>query len=215
MKSDAMQKIFVVTALVVGVLLAVQVRSFRQVEALASRSEPGDVLAELRVFQIANEQLRGHLEEEKKSLAEISGALSSSALEDQIKELRMLGGEESVTGQGLEVTINGPVETYWISDLIAQLVSAGAEAVAVNDIRLTPRTAGFRSVGAGLVMRRDFFNPPLRISMIGSKQALKEAVAQNGGIIDRMHGAYSHITIIVTSRDKIVIPGLERESGAL
>lgn len=213
MKFDAMKKVFVITSLIVGVLLAVQVRSFKQVGALASRSEPGDVLAELRVFQIANEQLRGHLEEEQKSLEEISGALSISALDGQIKELRMSGGEESVTGQGLEITMSGSVEAYWISDLIAQLVSAGAEAVAVNDIRLTSYTAGFRSVGGGLVMRRDFFNPPLRIVVIGSKQALKEAVAQNGGIIDRMHSAYSHINITVTPRDKIVIPGLARSAS--
>jgi len=211
MKHDAIKKALVLTALIVGILLAVQVRSFKQIGALSMRSEPGDVLTELRVFQIANEQLRSHVDEDKKSLAEISGTLFSSAIDDEIKQLRMLGGEESVTGQGLEVTINGPVEAYWISDLIAQLVSAGAEAVAVNDIRLTPRTAGFRSIGAGLVMRRDFLNPPLRISVIGSKHALKEAVAQNGGIVDRIHGAYPHTNITVTPRDKIIIPGLPKE----
>lgn len=123
----------------------------------------------------------------------------------------MLTGEDGISGEGVKLTLDRAVNSFWISDLIAQLVSAGAEAVSINDIRLTIQTAGLRDVGGGIVMRRHFIRPPIIIRAIGPKNEQKSAIAQNGGIMDRIKDNYPGIKITVTEEEKIVIPALSEK----
>lgn len=203
-----MKKFVVIAALIIGVLLAFQIKSYRKVESLIQRSSNGGVLAELRTFQLANEQLKIRLKEEQNALADINSKLAKETVDDEIDQLKKLSGEQNVYGEGVEVTITSPVPEFWISDLVAQLVNAGAEAVAVNDIRLTLRTAGFRSVGNGLVMGKDFFLPPFKISVIGPQKDLKLSLTQAGGIIDKVESAYPGLKVLISTKDKVMIPAL-------
>lgn len=200
--------IFVAIAIILGILLSLQIRSFQRIDLLIQRSEPGDIFAEMRVLQIANTQLRAHLEEEEKALLEIKSTLADRALEEEMNRLRLLSGEEEIFGEGIEITLGRSVKEFWITDLIAQLVSSGAEAIALNDIRLTAETAGFRDLGTGLLMRKHFFKPPLRLSVIGSRKELKQSVIQSGGILDRIENAYPGLKIVVTEQEKIIIPAV-------
>ena len=188
---------FIAVTVVVGILLGLQVRSFRKVAFLAERASPGDIIGELRVFQIANEKLRDQIKEEGKKFEELNPRLASAAAEE-IEHLKLLSGEESVSGEGIEVTLGGEVQEFWIIDLIAHLVSGGAEAISVNGVRLVNSTAGFRSVGGGLVMRRHFLRPPFHIVAIGPRSTLKQSVSQTGGILDRIQNAYIGMQVIVS-----------------
>jgi uncharacterized protein YlxW (UPF0749 family) len=200
--------IFAAIAIILGILLSLQIRSFQRVDLLVQRSEPGDIFAEMRVLQIANTQLRAHLKEEEKALSEIKSTIADRALEEEMNRLRLLSGEEEIFGEGMEITLNRSIKEFWITDLIAQLVGSGAEAIALNNIRLIAETAGFRDLGTGLLMRKHFFNPPLRLSVIGSRKELKQSVAQSGGILDRIENAYPGLKIAVTEKEKIIIPAV-------
>lgn len=207
-----MKKAFIITIIVVGILLGLQVRSFKNVEMLIQRSGPEDFLNTLRTFQLANQQLSQQIKKGEENLADIKSKVISQTVQKEIEKLKLLAGETEVYGEGIIITIKAPIKSFWILDLIAQLVSAGAEAVAINDVRLTSSTAGFRDIGAGLnaglLMRRNFFRPPYRISVIGSAKDLKEAVAQNNGIIDRIEKSVPNISIEVTPAEHIAIPAL-------
>lgn len=202
------KKIFVITAIIGGILLILQIRSFKKVEFLIQRSGPESVLGEMRKFQLANQQLREQIAEEEKNAAEAVSKLGSQAVEEEINKLRMLSGDADVWGEGVELSFNLPIKAFWISDIIAHLVGVGTEAVAINGIRLIPATAGFRDVGGGLVMRRQFLRPPFKISAIGPKDVLKTAINQNGGIMDRIKNSYPNISLVLEQKDKIFIPAL-------
>lgn len=193
-----------------GVLLALQFRAYQKVESFVLRSQPQNILAELRVFQLANQELRAHLQAEEKSLEEVFSKINNASLENEIQHLKLLSGEEAVAGEGIEITLNEPVEDFWISDLTAQLASAGAEAVALNDVRLTMGTAGFRDITGGFILGHLFLRPPLRVTVIGPKQQLHQAIAQNGGIIDRMEHTHPNLQILLSQREKIIIPAIAR-----
>lgn len=195
-----------------GILFVLQVRSFQKVQGLITRASRNDVLQELNVFQIANAELRAHLESEKKALDDLTSAVSNRALEDEIARLRLFAGEEAVSGEGIEITFSAPVEEFWILDLIGALLNAGAEAIAINDIRLTSSTAGLRTVGGGFVMNRTFFRPPLRVTAIGPSQELQKAVSLTGGLLDRIEGLHPRLKILAAPREKIVIPALPKEN---
>lgn len=203
-----MKKVFLITAVVIGILLSIQVRSFEKVERILERSKPGSILAELRTFQIANEQLRLRLAGEEKSLNDIHSKITTETLEEEINKLRLLAGEDTVSGEGVELIFNKIIQEFWITDLIAQLVGLGAEAIAINDIRLTSGTAGLRTIGDGLLMRSYFWRAPIRISVIGPQKELKQILGQSGGIIDRIQNANPGLTIILNQRDNILIRGI-------
>lgn len=205
-----MKKSFIITLVLIGIFLVLQIRSFKKVEFLVQRTKPANILAELRTFQIANEELRAHLAEEEKTLEDVTTKVASESLEEEINKLRLFSGEDAVQGEGIEVILNQPVQEFWISDLIAQSVSVGAEAVSVNDVRLTPQTAGFRAVGGGLLMRSFFWKPPLHFEIIGPKKELKQAVTQAGGIIDKMQANNPGLHVTVKEKDIIKIPALSR-----
>lgn len=201
--------VFTSIAVVLGILLALQIRSFQSIDLLVKRSRPGEVFAELRVLQIANTSLRAHLEEEKKSLSEAASALSDRAIEDELHRLQLLSGEEAVSGEGVEISFDRSIAEFWITDLMAQLVASGTEAVALNGIRLTEQTAGLREISGGLLMRRNFLNSPFHLEAIGPRKELKLSVAQDGGIIDRIQRASPGLKIFVTEKENIIIPALK------
>lgn len=203
-----MKKAFIGTALLIGVFLALQVRSFQKVEFLVQRSGPESVFEELRIFQIANQQLKSQLEESDRLLQDIQSKIAGQTVEEELVRLQALSGLEPVFGEGIEIVMNASLPAYRLSDLIAQLVAAGAEAVAVNDIRLTPATAGLRDVAGGLLMGRHFFKPPYRIDIIGPRQDLRLSVGQNGGLLDRIQSATPGLTITLAEKQTVAIPKL-------
>lgn len=206
-----MKRALLITVLIVGILVALQIRSFKNITALLQRDKPADVLVQLRTLQVANDALQAHLKEQTKSLEDVRSKITSETLEDEITRLKMLAGEQAINGPGIEITLSGSVKAFWISDLIAELVAIGGEAVAVNDIRLMPQTAGFRDVGGGLLMRYAFLRPPLRISIIGPKDDMYRVMSQNGGILDRIKNAHPGLTILVSPKDTIYIQGFQSE----
>lgn len=207
-----MKKSLIITLIFVGILLALQVRSFGNVEFLMQRSGPKNILNELRVFQLANQELRTQVLEESQKLDEMNKKMANQTIKDEISKLRLLSGEVTVAGEGIELTISMPISAFWISDTLAQLVSAGAEAIAINGIRITLKTAGLRDIGvgnaAGLLMGRDFFRTPYKIFAIGPSKELQASVAQNGGIIDRIKNNYPNISIELSVENKVEIPAL-------
>lgn len=204
-----MKKALIIIAVVTGILLILQIRSFKEVEFLIQRSGSVGILSELRTLQLANAQLKSVLIEKEKGLEDMQKKVSaSSILENEINRLRSLSGEVAVSGTGIEIIFSADIRAFWISDLTAQLVSAGAEAIAINDIRLIDKTAGFRNVGGGLLMRRNFILPPIKITAIGDKQTLAQAVNQNGGILTNIKNSVSKLKVSLTEHDKIVIPAL-------
>lgn len=176
------------------------------------RSEPKNMLAQLRTFQIANADLRERLALQEKSFEEMKIRLAQEVVEEEINQLKMLSGEQDVFGPGIEITFSSPMKSFWITDLVAELVNAGAQAVSINDLRLTERTAGFRDVGGGLVMRRFFLRAPFKISAIGPSNELNQAVSQSGGILDRIKKSTPGMTINYVRKDEVWMPALPVEN---
>lgn len=203
-----MKKGLIAISLIMGVLLSLQLRSYQKVAELVQRAEPESTFTELRIFQLANKQLRASLEETEAALLEIQSNIAVGTIEEEMRRLHLLSGDVPVQGEGIEISLSKEVEAFWITDLVAQLVATGAEAVAVNDVRLTESTGGFRNVGGGLLMRKDFLRPPFRIMAIGPKKTMKDGVVQTGGIIDRLKNANAELAVLVSARETIIIPSL-------
>jgi len=201
----------ILVSFVIGLLLAVQYKSFQGVSSLLQRTEPNNVFTELRIFQLANKELRITLQLAENALAELQTKLSKEAIDEEIQRLKLLNGDSAINGEGVQITLSQSVKAFWINDLIAQLVATGAEAIAVNDIRLLESTAGIRDIGGGILMRRHFLRSPFSITAIGPREDMQKAIAQTGGIIDRIEDANPGLKLIVAERESLLIPALVKD----
>lgn len=103
-----------------------------------------------------------------------------------------------VVGPGVTVTLNdappGPlpenakpddlvIHQQDIEDVMNALWSGGAEAMTVQDVRITSRTV-VRCIGNVILIDGTSYSPPYRISAIGDPVALSQAVNSNPQIIN-------------------------------
>lgn len=121
---------------------------------------------------------------------------------EEIKNLNLITGSVDVTGPGIILTIT-PKNTMFSSDLTQQgrvisdtslinivniLNSAGAEAISINDIRITAQTAIVTTSGTSAIIigKSDRISPykTITIKAIGNKDNLNSALVFPGELSD-------------------------------
>jgi len=131
-------------ALVIGILLVGQLRSQARpielsslsaqelstlIEALSARNvELGDGLADLR------ERIREY------ERAEVEGESVLELTEEALDGLAAFGGLCGIEGQGIVIEVDGSFDPAAVNDLINELRNAGADAIAVDGVRITGRS---------------------------------------------------------------------------
>lgn len=173
-------------ALVIGILLVGQLRSqapaielsslsaqelSQLIETLSSRNvELGDALSDLR------EQIRSY------ELAQIQGQSTLDLTEAELERIAAFGGLRPVEGQGIILTMAGPFDATAINDLIYELRGAGADAIAVDDIRITARSVAV--LGTGVIeIDGTALGPTVEIRAIGSPEGLESTLRRPGGLL--------------------------------
>jgi uncharacterized protein YlxW (UPF0749 family) len=200
-------------ALVIGTLLVGQLRSQARpielsnlsaqelsalIETLSSRNvELNDALADLR------EQIRSY------ELAEVQGQSSLDLTRAELERIEAFGGLREVLGQGVVVTIEGSFDATAINDVIYELRGAGAEAIAVDDVRITARSVA--SQGAGVIeIDGVALGSTVEVSAIGSPEGLQSALQRPGGILTLLEQSINaQFSIAPTTR--LSVPATERD----
>jgi uncharacterized protein YlxW (UPF0749 family) len=204
--------LFLVT-LVIGILLVGQLRSQARpielsslsaqelstlIETLSARNvELSDGLADLR------EQIRDY------ERAEVQGQSALSVTEEGLDRLSAFSGLSAVQGQGMVIEVEGSFDPTAVNDLIHELRNAGAEAIAVDDTRITARSVAVLGTGAieidGVPIGSSF-----TISAIGSPEGLRSAIERPGGILTLLQQSIDAVFRLETSPD-LRIPATERD----
>ena len=145
MKSNAGVIAVTVIALFLGVLAVTQI----QAQEVYSRSLQLETPASLTTL-IANLSernnaireesldLRRRADTARDAIANGRGSLVEG--ERQLGQLKVFAGMSAVTGGGITVRIEGTFDERALSDLVNELRNAGAEAIAVNSVRVGPRS---------------------------------------------------------------------------
>jgi len=173
-------------ALVIGILLVGQLRSqspaiqlsplsaqelSRLIETLSARNvELGDALSDLR------EQIRSY------ELAQVQGQSTLDLTTAELERITAFGGLRAVEGQGVIVTMAGPFDATAINDLLYELRGAGADAIAVDDVRITARSVAV--LGTGVIeIDGVALGPTVEIRAIGSPDGLESTLRRPGGLL--------------------------------
>jgi len=201
------QLFILLTAVLLGFLIALQAQSFSGVSDVISRNSRADVFRELQILKNTNEELEDEIEELQTQLEKVSNNQEALAsITEEIEKYRILTGRKEVSGSGIRFKVEGEIKSIWLTDIVNELLSAGAEAVSVNSIRLTNKTIGFDTIPNGQILLNGvILSEPYTIEAIGDRKVLKEALSQPMGIIERMRQTIDGVVIELEEKDLVVM----------
>lgn len=208
MQDKTMRTAFMLgTGLLIGGLFAFQSKSVSQANLTYNRESRISIFKEMQIVKKSNENLAEQLSELNAEL--LASGNREQALENlarEIEKYQMLSGQQTVSGPGVLVEVDGEMEALWFTDMVNELFSAGSEAISVNGIRLAPGNLGFDTMPNGQVLfGGEILSPPFRFEAIGESKNLAGSLQQNGGIVARLQAYRPDDQIKVSEEEKLTL----------
>lgn len=187
--------LFTLMMVVLGFLLVGAVRSSRTLAgSLSSGDQRADLVQVVQQLEGKRETLEAELAQSRQEMAQLGEMTAASrGLRDEylarVDTLSMEAGLVAVEGPGVRLTLadnprppenggdpgNYIVHDYDLRLLVNALWSGGAEALAINDERLTTMS-GIRCVGTTILVNSRRVASPFVIEAIGDREELAVAV---------------------------------------
>lgn len=195
-----------VVAVALGYMLTVSYRQNHAAAALgvlvngnsAVNRQLAERLSELKQSNQEAQQQLASLTQEIAQYEQISAGSTDSvqALQQRMTGERILAGLTPVHGPGIQVTLNdgsaggSDVEQilahdWTLRNLVNELFTAGAEAVAINDYRVLA-TSSIECQGPVVSVNGHRLGAPFTVVAIGDPAVLSSALEIQGGILDAM-----------------------------
>jgi uncharacterized protein YlxW (UPF0749 family) len=160
-------------------------------------------------------ELRSRMQDYERAAAE--GRSAAARLNRQLQEMRVLAGLTPLEGPGVVVELNDstraprpgedPNKTILhytdIYGVVAELWSAGAEAVAINGERVVSST-GINCVGTTILCNTKRMAPPYVITGIGDAKKMLDFLRRPGGGLELL--ASFDFPVKVSSRARVDVP---------
>ena len=188
MHRRASQLTIAAVAFVLGLLVVLQLRSQASDSSLGQLSAQ-DLTVLVANLNARNDQLRREgatLDDELSTLTsnQARGDVSVDEITADLERVRAYAGLEPVSGPGVTISIDGPIDGHGVEELINELRNAGAEAIAVGDVRVVPGVVV--SGPAGAIAVADTPLPPgFELSAIGAPDKLTGSLTRSGGPVGR------------------------------
>ncbi len=214
MRHPRSQVTVAVVAAILGLLIVVQLRGQAGGSELQSKSaqELTEIVANENT---ANDQLRAEVSTLQNQLAELqanraSGATSFDQLESELGRIRAWSGLDPIAGRGVAITVEGEIDAASVDELINQLRNAGAEAIAIDDMRVIDRTT-VSGVPGSLDVDGFLLADPFTIRAIGKPETLVGSLTRVGGIIAQLSATNPGATVDVQPSDQsMTLPATKR-----
>jgi uncharacterized protein YlxW (UPF0749 family) len=201
-------------AVVLGLLVVAQIRG-QQTEAGMAGLSAQELTLLIANVNTRNEQLRTEVASLEKQLTDIGAAKTRGesavdALRADLAKVRSWAGLVAVTGPGVTISVRGAIGGDGVQEVINELWNAGAEAVAVDAVRIVPGVVVAGAPGAVSVDDTPLADG-FTISAIGSPQILTGSLTRIGGVIAQLGAPYPDATLTVTPVDRVAVPATDRD----
>ena len=201
-------------AAVLGFLVVLQLHAQQASSGLGGVSAQ-DLTVLVANLNTRNDQLRTEIGNLEAQLSDITSAQAQgSTVVDKIgtdlHRIQGWAGMLPVTGPGVTISVEGTIPGPAVEDLINELHNAGAEAIAVEGIRLVPGSVVSGPPGE-LAVDDQPLDDPFEITVIGSKEALTGSLTRTGGIIAQLAATNPAVSVTVTPLDNLRLPPTKRD----
>jgi uncharacterized protein YlxW (UPF0749 family) len=208
MRSWTAQLSLFLVALFIGLLLVGQLRSQARPQELSSLTAQ-DLSELIDTLSARNDELRRGLSELRDQVRDyrFTGEQGQSAValtREDLTRISAFGGLLPVEGQGIVLDVQGEFDPAALNDLINELRNGGAEAIAVDDVRITARSVavlGAESIEIDGVA----IGPRFTVSAIGDPDGLLNTLQRPGGIMSQLALVVS-ATIDAEQRRDLMLP---------
>ncbi len=169
-------------------------------------------------YEDANEKLQETITKKNEYIEKInSNEEATELLESELKNANILLGKTNVKGEGVIVTLENNDITQIVADdlvtLVNELKDAGAEAISINDQRITNMTDIVDISDRYILVNSQNITAPYVVKAIGNKTYLQSALSlKNIGFIDE-YKAYNK-TVKLDVRNNITINKYEANDKA-
>ena len=199
--------------LFVGLLLIGQLRSQERPTQISSLSAQ-ELSQLIDTLSSRNSELRTALSDQQDTLREYeaAGPVGQSALQvgrEDLRRIAAFGGLVPVMGQGISLEVDGDLDAIALNDLLNELRNAGAEALAVDQIRITARSVAVQGPTSllvdGVPVGRRF-----TLRAIGSPEGLLSTIERPGGIIPQLE-QFIDASIVASQSDDLDLPATQAD----
>jgi uncharacterized protein YlxW (UPF0749 family) len=197
-------------ACLLGLLVVVQLRAQTADSGLSNKSAQ-DLTGIVGNLNTENDRLRTEISALDTQLEELrsdhaGGASSVEQIQAELAKIRAWAGLDPVAGKGVTITVTGDIDARGVNDLLNELHNAGAEAIAIEDVRVVSRTT-ISGVPGSLDVGGFLLRDPFRIRAIGRPEVLVGSLTRAGGIIAQLGATNSAVTIEVEpTTDEMTLP---------
>lgn len=199
---------------VLGFLVVVQLRTQTGGSALQALSTQ-DLTTLVASLNSQNDRLRSEIGTLQNQLDELranraTGATSVEQIASDLARIRAWAGLDAVSGRGVMITVGGKINAGAVGDLLNELHNAGAEAIAVEGVRVVARSTVSGPPGS-LDVDGYILGDPFRIRAIGRPETLVGSLTRAGGIIAQLAATDPEATLDVAPVDEpMLLPASKR-----
>lgn len=208
----AQASLFAVAA-VIGILLVGQLRSQARPLELSTLSAQ-ELSALIETLSARNVELRDGLADLREQIrdyerAQVQGQSDLVITEEVLRGISAFGGLVPAQGQGIRMQAEGSFDPVAINDLIQELRNAGAEAIAVDDVRITARSVAVLGTST-IEIDGVPIGPAFEVVAIGSPDGLQSAIERPGGILQLFEQSID-ARFTLSQATHVIVPGTERD----
>lgn len=187
------------------IFAVIQNMSLAPVADLLSRDSQTNSFKEIDILKDKNQDLRDEVNELEGTLSQLSNQNEAlGAIDDQIKKYQKLSGESPIFGPGISISIDSELEIAWAIDLINDFFNSGAQAVSINNLRITNRTIGFEVLpNKNLLLYGSVLRAPYEFNLIGEPADLEKILTLPGGIISRYKASFPQAKVEINRKEVI------------
>ncbi len=200
-------------ALLLGVLAVSQFRSQDVYSRSLQLETPASLTSLIATLADKNSALRDEIFDLRLRVAAAGASVSTGLFsltegERQLAQLRVFAAQDAVAGPGISVMLDGPFDEKAMSDLVNELRNAGAEAIAINDRRVGPRSWFAPGPAGGIALDGNRLGGPWAVHAIGSSDVLYVAITRTGGIVGQFELIYRSTRFKVSKEPSLDLPPL-------
>ena len=201
---------------ILGFLVVVQARSQAQDQGLSQLSVQ-DLTELVANVTTRNNQLREEVatlaqQQQQVQSAAQRGDTSTSQIRTDLEHVLAWSGVLGVTGQGVQVTVNGALPASAVGQLVNELRNAGAEAIALNGVRVVPGVVVSGDPGSLTISGKPLIGTTgtLVLVAVGQPETLAGSLSRAGGLVAQLAAQYPSVSVRVDPQDLLQVPATDR-----
>jgi uncharacterized protein YlxW (UPF0749 family) len=199
-----------VLMLVLGVMIVAQLRAAGRLRPLSETGDEQAIL--LSTLADANGRLRAEIASLTAQEMVHDREKGTAGLEELVAELnrvRVLNGMVEVSGPGMELLLDGPLNALDLQDIVNELRNAGAEAITLNGRRLVVNSVIAVDAQGQVLLEGQPIARPYQFAAIGDPDKVETAVRRSGGLLTLLQRTYPNLVVQTVQHTRVVM-GIQR-----